>query len=100
MRETLHDETPVRSSADKAGPRAANTYALFGVKRMWSFVAVLCLVAAVVLGWRGHLDATFITAALGLLAWFLDQRNLIRARHAKTFAPVDDTEENEGADEQ
>jgi len=115
VRETLHDKTPVRSSAapqaddtpagaqlpapaDDAGLRAANTYAVFGVKRLWSFVAALCLVAAVVLGWRGHLDATFITAAVGLLAWFLDQRNLIRARHIET--PADDIEENEGDDEQ
>ncbi len=89
MRETLPD--------DVAPP--ANTYALFGVKRLWSIVAALCLAGAGLFGWRGHLDATFITATLGVVAWFIDQRNLIRARSGAHDRDVVDHEETEGTDE-
>jgi len=70
-----------------------NTYTLFGVKRLWSLVAGLCLLCAVVLGWRNHLDATFVAATLGVVAWFLDQRNLLRARSIEADATEAESEE-------
>ena len=111
MREPTTDEAPphtdaartVEAHADEAGaqlqpvPRV-NTYELFGVKRLWSFVAGLCLLAALVLGWRNHLDATFVAATLGVVAWFLDQRNLLRARSIE--ANAEQTEDEEIDDEQ
>jgi len=74
-----------------------NTYALFGVKRLWSLVAGLCLLSALVLGWRNHLDATFVAATLGVVAWFLDQRNLLRARSIEADTTK---EENEGVEDE
>ncbi len=72
------------------GAQTPNTYTLFGVKRLWLIVSAACLLAAAVLGWRGQLDATFVTAALGAVAWFLDQRNLLRARSSE--ADIEDEE--------
>jgi hypothetical protein len=111
VRETLPDEVrspsaePARpdeiaaeqptASAQSSSP--AHTYTLFGVKRLWRIAAVLCLVAAAVLDWRGHLDATFVAATLGVVAWFLDQRNLLRARSieadADTYAEIEEQDE-------
>ncbi|MFL6210292.1 MAG: hypothetical protein ACJ74W_15655 [Pyrinomonadaceae bacterium] len=82
------DATIARSSSTPAAPpTTAHTYTLFGVKRLWSIVAGLGLVGAVALGWRGYINATFVIATLGAVAWFLDQRNLLRAR---IIEPVDD----------
>ncbi|PYS89648.1 MAG: hypothetical protein DMF64_17095 [Acidobacteria bacterium] len=80
------------SAASKLAP-PVNTYTLFGVKRLWSLVAGLCLLCAVVLGWRNHLDATFVAATLGVVAWFLDQRNLLRARSIEADATEAESEE-------
>jgi hypothetical protein len=77
-----------------------NTYTLFGVKRLWSAVAALCLVVAAVLGWRGHYDGTFVAATLGVVAWFLDQRNLLRARIIEADAAFAEEVEIEEEDEQ
>jgi len=78
----------------------ANTYTLFGVKRAWSIVAALCLVVAGVFGWRGHYDGTFVAATLGVVAWFLDQRNLLRARSIEADPYEEDEVESEGNDEE
>ena len=83
--------------AAHAPASAANTYTLFGVKRAWSIVAALCLVVAGVLGWRGHYDGMFVVATLGVVAWFIDQRNLLRARSIEADIAEDDfaSEEDE-----
>jgi|GEM_PF-1359854 len=78
-------------------PSNAQTYALLGVQRLWRAAAVLCLLVAAVLGWRGRLDATFVVATLGVVAWFLDQRNLLRARSIE--AATDEEESTELAEE-
>ena len=60
-------------------------------------MAGLCLLCAVVLGWRNHLDATFVVATLGVVAWFLDQRNLLPARNIETDTTQ---EEDEGVEDE
>ncbi|HVG38093.1 MAG TPA: hypothetical protein VM870_02330 [Pyrinomonadaceae bacterium] len=47
-------------------------------ERLWSFAAFACLAAAVVFWWWGKTDATFVAAALGVVAWFLRLRNRFR----------------------
>jgi hypothetical protein len=106
VRETLPEETrspepPVADDAP-AGPLTApapqaRASSLFGLKRPWSVAAGVCLFVAVVLGWRGHFDGTFVAATLGVVAWFLDQRNLLRARVIETGT---DEKEDTELDEQ
>jgi hypothetical protein len=113
VREPLQKDAPPRhepprahatdaeaTSASPAALQQANTYTLFGVKRLWSAVAALCLVTAAVLGWRGHYDGTFVAATLGVVAWFLDQRNLLRARSIEADAAFEEGVEIEEEDEQ
>jgi flagellar biosynthesis component FlhA len=85
------------TSQSDAKPAPQQTYTLFGVPRLWSIVAALCLVSAVMLGLSGHLDATFVAATLGVVAWFLDMRNRLRARSIETA--TEQTEDEEVEDE-
>ena len=47
--------------------------------RRWLAVSAACAVAAVVLLLTAWVDAAFVAAVLGAVAWFWDQRNRIRA---------------------
>lgn len=66
--------------AARARPR--RNFALPVSVHPWSLVALLCLLAAVVFWWRSQPDATFVAAALGVVAWFLNVRGQIRRRGA------------------
>ncbi len=44
------------------------------MKLFWIIVACACIVAAVFMVFRGRLDAAFVIAALGVVAWFLNYR--------------------------
>ncbi len=46
----------------------------------WLVVAGLCFLAAVACWWRGFIDATFVVAALGVVAWFLNVRAQLRRK--------------------
>lgn len=49
------------------------------MERIWIIISILCLIVAAFfwLG-RGNLDAAFVAATLGLVAWFLSLRNRLR----------------------
>lgn len=49
-------------------------------ERIWTIVAALFAVAAVVLLWWNNLPAAFVTATLGAVAWFLSYRVQLRAK--------------------
>jgi hypothetical protein len=53
-------------------------------RRRWSFVAAAFLVAAVALWLTRGADAAFVAATLGVVAWFWDQRNRLRATIIET----------------
>lgn len=49
------------------------------IERVWIIVSVLCLISAIFFWiWRDNIDAMFIAAALGAVAWFLSLRNRLR----------------------
>ena len=45
---------------------------------IWLAVAGLCLIAAAAFWWRGQMDAAFVAATLGVVAWFLEERRQVR----------------------
>ncbi|MCA1634659.1 MAG: hypothetical protein LC802_13440 [Acidobacteria bacterium] len=59
------------------------------IRQGWLAVACLCLVAAAAFWWRGLADASFVAAALGVVAWFLN----VRAQLRRNFADEEETEE-------
>lgn len=70
-------------------------------ERRWSIVAGLCLVAAAALWVLVGVDAAFVVATLGVLAWFWDQRNRVVRRSIESGGRrgADDDEDEEAEDE-
>lgn len=63
-------------------------------ERVFTIIAGLFLLVAAVLLWRNNLPAAFVTATLGIVAWFLSFRAQTRARIAAQ-TPVETDEELE-----
>lgn len=47
---------------------------------IWSIIAVICVLAATILFFTNRLNATFVVATLGVVAWFINQKNIFRAQ--------------------
>jgi hypothetical protein len=65
------------------------------MERAWIIISGLCLIAAAAFLWRANLDAAFVAATLGVVAWFLSLRHRLR----KTITDAQDAE-NDGSEEQ
>ena len=65
-------------------------------ERVWIFLSGLFLLAAAVFLWRNNLSAAFVTATLGVVAWFLSYRSQLRARIAaeEGASPPDEMDDN------
>ena len=68
-------------------------------ERIWTIVSVLCLVAAAILFfWRESVDAAFVVATLGVVAWFIGYRQKIKQESGAqdaTKTDEDDSQEND-----
>jgi Flp pilus assembly protein TadB len=51
------------------------------VERLWLVATAAFLIAAAVLLLRSNTDAAFVTAALGVCAWFLNVRDRLKREH-------------------
>ncbi|HYO62244.1 MAG TPA: hypothetical protein VER08_01165 [Pyrinomonadaceae bacterium] len=58
--------------------------ALPGSPQLWSTVCVACLIVSAALVLNGRAEAAFVTATLGVLAWFINVRNRLRDDEAET----------------
>jgi hypothetical protein len=65
------------------------------LKQGWLAVAGLLLLAAIFFLWRGLTDATFVAAALGVVAWFLN----VRAKLRRNLPEEEEEEEEFAGDE-
>jgi hypothetical protein len=65
------------------------------LKQGWLLVACLLLVAAAFFLWRGLTDATFVAAALGVVAWFLNVRARLRRNLPEEEVEEDGEEETD-----
>jgi hypothetical protein len=70
-------------------------------RRRWSFVAGACLIIAIALWFTRGADGAFVAATLGVVAWFWDQRNRLRALVIETEpdAAQDDDEDGDDTDD-
>ena len=73
------------------------------MKLFWMIIAGACIIAAAFLLLRRSLDAAFVVAALGLVAWFLNYRaqmkGIVKAADAER-SKVEDEENGDGIDEE
>ena len=65
-------------------------------ERIWTIAAGLLLLTAAVFLWRNNLSAAFVSATVGVVAWFLSYRAQIRAKAATETEPepIEDTDED------
>ena len=64
------------------------------MKLFWIIIACACVIVAAFMVLRGRLDAAFVIAALGVVAWFLNYR----AQLTEVTAAEDLEEENQRED--
>jgi hypothetical protein len=69
------------------------------MERAWIIVSGFCLVAAAVFLWRAHLDAAFVAATLGVIAWFLGLRDRLRKTIITAGDQPPDTESDDTGDQ-
>lgn len=72
------------------------------LKQLWMTAAGICIIAAAVFLLRGHFNAAFVVAVLGLVSWFLNYRSQVQEeltaedlRHDNDQEGDDDSDENE-----
>jgi len=66
------------------------------MKRFWMIIAGICLGVAAISLWWQRMDAAFVSATLGAVAWLLDYRIQIKE---SISAPTFDTIDDEGMDD-
>jgi Flp pilus assembly protein TadB len=73
-------ESRARADEDRDG-RGNDSRGPSVVERLWLVAAVAFLIAAAILLFGSHTDAAFVTAALGVCAWFLNVRDGLKREH-------------------
>jgi hypothetical protein len=57
------------------------------MKRFWMIAAGACIAGSAVALWRQHVDAAFVTATIGVMAWFLSYRTRIKELAGNAASP-------------
>lgn len=107
MAETLAKDEDVdieRETADVAGRNRSNYASDTGdietaPLQPWLLVSFACVAASVVCWWEGFNDAAFVTAALGVVAWFMNQRIKFKKLRDENEHVEDDTADQSGEDD-
>ena len=68
------------------------------MKNVWVPIAAVCTLAAIVLVIRLNFEASFVVAAIGAVAWFLNYRQQVRTRLGG-FEDEDESFEGRAVDE-
>lgn len=68
-------------------------------ERTWNIISIIFLIAAATCLLLWHIDAAFVTATLGVMAWFLGVRDRLRSQIVNTVEPDEDENEDEGIEE-
>jgi hypothetical protein len=93
-----------RGAEDARRPQVATRPESFSARvfdARWSIVAGLCLLVAAALLPAGRMDAAFVVATLGVVAWFWNERNRLRPQGIETDERYrDEDEEFEDRDEE
>ena len=67
------------------------------MKLFWIIVACACIIVAAFMVLRGRLDAAFVVAAIGVVAWFLNYR--AQLTEVITAADLEETNQREDINE-
>lgn len=70
-------------------------------ERIWTIISVVCLAAAAVFFfWRHSVDAAFVAATLGVVAWFVGYRQMLRQRSGADDTTKPDEEDSQEHDDE
>lgn len=69
------------------------------MKTLWMIVAGACIAVAAVLILRGNIDAAFVVAVIGLVAWFINYRLQVKATLVAEDAQQDESIGDKDSDE-
>lgn len=67
---------------------------LLATERVWLFVSIIGLVAATAFLLLGYIDAAFVTATLGVVAWFVNLRARLKKAAAEDEEAQRETDED------
>lgn len=76
------------------------------MERLWLILATLCLITAALFLWRAqvneaYMNAAFVAASLGVVAWFLRLRTQLRKTIPRERdVPTSEIEETENQDDE
>ena len=65
------------------------------MKHFWLSISAVCVVAAGIALWREDVNAAFVIATVGVLAWFLRYRSEIRSELKKSENEVSIQDDHE-----
>ena len=85
----------MRAGERQAGGTRAGSFSTRLFDARWSIVAGLCLLVAAALLASGRMDAAFVVATLGVVAWFWNERNRLRPLGIEGDEKSSDEEEEE-----
>ncbi|HEX8129492.1 MAG TPA: hypothetical protein VF527_10355 [Pyrinomonadaceae bacterium] len=92
------DATGAHALRDTTRPESFSAHVF---AERWSIVAGGCLIAAAALLLASRMDAAFVVATLGVVAWFWNERNRLRPRGIEANGKFrDEEEEFEDRDEE
>ncbi len=74
-------------------PNVIASIASSGPRQLWSVVAGLCLLVALLLWAFERTDAAFVLSALGLISWFLNVRRKLESEYPAIDRTPDEDEE-------
>ena len=69
------------------------------MKIVWMVIAGICLVAAAIAFWRQQVNAAFVIATIGVMAWFLRYRSDLKESLTENGSPITDEPEADSSDE-
>ncbi|HEX8458393.1 MAG TPA: hypothetical protein VF656_13920 [Pyrinomonadaceae bacterium] len=75
---SYQEKSEETSETPEGAPGETFAARLFGMR--WSVVAGACGLVAAVCLLAGRMDAAFVVATLGVVAWFWNERNRLRPR--------------------
>lgn len=69
------------------------------MERAWMIISGLCLIVSALFAWRSNLDAAFVTAALGCVAWIINLRQRLRKTIIAAEEPAIDEDKSDSGDQ-
>jgi hypothetical protein len=69
------------------------------VKQICTAILVICLAGAAMALWRQRLDAAFVIATIGILAWFLRYRSELKQSLVEDQMPPEKERETNSSNE-